>query len=176
MNDVRDNLAIKIFSAIKNLLSSWHRSFARWLGVILCIVVISWLALGYFVPSPPSRITIATAFKGSTFDYFGQRYRERFARAGVKVDLHETAGVLENIRLLQDPNSGVDVAFVTGGVSDSSHAPESALQQGLKEVELDTQPSESLARLILILNRRAYYLSQVTPRSMLSIKVRSRSC
>jgi hypothetical protein len=40
----------------------------------------------------------------------------------VKVELRETAGVLENLRLLQDPKSGVHIAFVTGDVSDSSHA------------------------------------------------------
>jgi TRAP-type uncharacterized transport system substrate-binding protein len=95
----------------------------RWLATIFCIVGISWLALEYFVPSPPSTITIATALKGTTYGYFGQRYRERFARAGVKVNLRETAGVLENLRLLQDPSSGVAIAFVTGGVSDASHAP-----------------------------------------------------
>ena len=47
----------------------------RWLVAILCIVGISWLALEYFVPSPPSKITIATALRGTTYDYFGQRYR-----------------------------------------------------------------------------------------------------
>ncbi len=89
---------------------------------MFCIVVIGWLALAYLVPSPPSRITIATGPKGTTFDYFGERYRRDFARAGVKVDLRETAGALENLRLLQDADSGVDIAFVTGGIPDSSHA------------------------------------------------------
>ena len=77
-------------------------SLTQGLVTILCIVGISWLALEYFVPSPPSRITIATGRKGTTFDFFGERYRERFARAGVKLDLRETAGALENLRLLQE--------------------------------------------------------------------------
>lgn len=93
------------------------------LAAIFCILGISWLALDYFVPAPPSKITIATAFKGASFDYFGKRYQERLARIGVKVELRETVGALENLRLLQDPNSGVQIAFVTGGVSDSNHAP-----------------------------------------------------
>ena len=101
-----------------------RRQLFKGLVAILCILGISWLALDYFVPSPPSKITIATAFKGSTFDYFGQRYRERLARARVKVELRETAGGVENLRLLQDPKSGVHIAFVTGDISDSSHAPE----------------------------------------------------
>jgi hypothetical protein len=90
----------------------------------LCIVSIGWLALEYFVPSPPSTITIATALKGTTFDYFGRRYRERFARAGIKLNVRETAGALENLKLLRDPRSGVDIAFVTGGMSNGSQAPE----------------------------------------------------
>lgn len=93
------------------------------LAATFCILGISWLALDYFVPSPPSVITIATAFKGSSFEYFGQRYRERLARAGVAVELRETAGTVENLRLLEDTKSGVHIAFVTGDFSDSSHAP-----------------------------------------------------
>jgi TRAP transporter TAXI family solute receptor len=93
------------------------------LAAIFFILGISWLALDYFVPSPPSKITIATAFKGSTFQYYGRRYKTILARAGVKVELRETAGGVENLKLLQDPKSGVDVAFVTGDVSGSSQVP-----------------------------------------------------
>jgi hypothetical protein len=47
-------------------------------------------------------VTIATGRKGTTFDYFGERYRARFARAGVELDIRETNGALENLRLLRD--------------------------------------------------------------------------
>jgi TRAP-type uncharacterized transport system substrate-binding protein len=78
--------------------------------------------LDYFVPSPPSKITIATGFKGSSFEYFGERYRERLAAsARVAVELRETNGAVENLRLLQDPKSGVHIGFVTGDVPDSGH-------------------------------------------------------
>jgi len=102
-----------------------RRQLFKRLAAIFCILGISWLALDYFVPSPPSKITIATSFKGSSFEYFGERYRERLAaRAGVAVELRETSGAVENLRLLQEPKSGVHIAFVTGDVPDSSHAPE----------------------------------------------------
>jgi len=91
---------------------------------LLCAVGIGWLALEYFVPLPPSNITLATGGKGTSFDYFGERYRERFARAGVALTLRETAGAMENFKLLQDANSGVQMAFVIGGISDRSQAPE----------------------------------------------------
>ena len=72
-----------------------RRQLFKGLAPIFCILGISWLALDYFVPSPPSKITIATAFKGSTFDYFGRRYRERLARAGVKVEPRPTLHVAQ---------------------------------------------------------------------------------
>src|ERR1035437_6891745 len=102
--------------------------FSRWqlfkaLATIVCIVGIVSLSLIYFIPAPPSKVTMATAFKGSSFEYYGQQYREIFARFHVELELRETAGAVENVKLLQDPKSGVQIAFVLGGVSDGKHAP-----------------------------------------------------
>ena len=72
--------------------------FNRWhpfevLAVILCIAGISWLALGYFIPAPPSRIAIAGSFKGSHYNFVTAQYKEILARSHVMVDprLTETA-------------------------------------------------------------------------------------
>jgi TRAP-type uncharacterized transport system substrate-binding protein len=100
------------------------RALLKGLGVIVGILVISWLALEYFVPSPPSRITLATGAQGTSLRYFGQRYRERLARVGIDVDLRETAGTTENCKLLRDRNSGVDVSIVTPGFCDNSQGSE----------------------------------------------------
>jgi TRAP-type uncharacterized transport system substrate-binding protein len=81
------------------------------------------LALSYLIPSPPSKVTIATAFKGASFDYYGQLYRDEFAKADVTLELRATEGALDNLKLLLDRDSGVQIAFVTGGVSDAAHSP-----------------------------------------------------
>src|SRR5215472_3807822 len=41
----------------------------------------------------------------------------------VELELRATAGAVENVKLLQDPKSGVQIALVNGGVSDGNHAP-----------------------------------------------------
>lgn len=84
---------------------------------VLAFAAVSW-ALTYFFPAPPSTVTIATAFKGASFDYYGRRYRERFALAKVNLELRATKGALDNLKLLKDPGSGVQIAFVTGGVAE----------------------------------------------------------
>jgi TRAP-type uncharacterized transport system substrate-binding protein len=66
---------------------------------------------------------MATAFKGASFEYYGRQYQEIFARSHVELELRETAGAVENLKLLQDPNSDVQIAFVTGGLSDAKNVP-----------------------------------------------------
>src|SRR5271156_767432 len=98
----------------------------RYLFVLLaavCTMAVVSAVLSYFIPSPPSAVGMATAFKGASFDYYGQRYREKFALANVKLELRATEGALENLNLLKDPASGVQIAFVTGGVSDGEDSP-----------------------------------------------------
>jgi TRAP-type uncharacterized transport system substrate-binding protein len=102
--------------------------YNRWqlfkgLAASVCIVGIVSLALIYFIPAPPSKIVMATSFEGSTFEYYGRQYREIFARSNVELELRETAGAIENVKLLQDPQSDVQIALVLAGVSDGKHAP-----------------------------------------------------
>lgn len=101
-----------------------RRGLIKGLVLLLCILSISWFALDYFIPAPPSRITIATGAKGTGLDYFGERYRDRLARLGLDVNLRPTAGTTENCKLLHDPNSGVDVSFVTAGFCDNDQMSE----------------------------------------------------
>ena len=66
---------------------------------------------------------MATAFKGGVYEYYGRQYREVFARFHIELEVCETGGSTENIKLLLDPNSDVEIAFVNGGISDGKHAP-----------------------------------------------------
>jgi TRAP-type uncharacterized transport system substrate-binding protein len=77
----------------------------------------------YFNPAPPSTITIATGAKGGAYEFFAQQYREKLARAHVSLNIRITDGTSENLRLLEDPKSGVQAAFVVGGASNSQEAP-----------------------------------------------------
>jgi TRAP-type uncharacterized transport system substrate-binding protein len=102
--------------------------FSRWQlfkGLVLAVGIMGVvsLVLSYSIPAPPSTVIMATGIKGNTFNYFGQRYREIFARFNIELELPDTAGAAENIKLLEDPKSGVQIALVVGGVSDGKHAP-----------------------------------------------------
>jgi TRAP transporter TAXI family solute receptor len=102
--------------------------YSRWqlfkgLAAAVAIVGIVSLVLIYFFPAPPSKVTMATAFKGSSFEYYGRQYREIFARSNVDLELRASSGAVENIQLLQAPRSGVQISLMLSGISDGKHAP-----------------------------------------------------
>jgi len=100
-----------------------RRQLFKGLAAAVGIVSIVSLILIYFFPAPPSKVTMATAFKGSSFEYYGRQYREIFARSNVDLDLLPTSGAGENIKLLQDPQSGLQFSLMVSGISDGKHAP-----------------------------------------------------
>ncbi len=100
-----------------------HGTVIRGIAALIALIMVTWLALEYFVPSLPTTITIGAGGKGTSFEYFAERYRQRFARAGVNLVVRETAGALENLKLLKDSNSGVQIGFLTGGISNGEDAP-----------------------------------------------------
>lgn len=90
----------------------------------LCVVGLGWFALSYFMPAPPLKISIATGFKGGAYETLGRRYQEILARSHVQLEVHLSNGSGENLRLLQDPKSDIQIAFVQGGVADLNVAPD----------------------------------------------------
>jgi TRAP-type uncharacterized transport system substrate-binding protein len=98
------------------------RYFAA-LAALIGVLAASW-ALFYFFPAPPSKITIATATGGSTYELLGNRYKAILARSHVDVTVRLTNGAAENLQLLQDGNSGVTAGIVAGGISDAALSPD----------------------------------------------------
>jgi TRAP-type uncharacterized transport system substrate-binding protein len=68
-------------------------------------------------PAPPRRIVLSAATPGSGYERFAEMYRARLARDGVELEILSSAGSLENLKRLRDPNSGVQAAFTTTGAA-----------------------------------------------------------
>ncbi len=80
------------------------------IAAVLLIVAYQWLA-----PTPPKKIVLATGSQQGAYAEFGKRYADQLKAYGITVELRETQGAAENLALLRDPASGVDIAFVQGG-------------------------------------------------------------
>src|SRR4029450_435076 len=89
---------------------------------VLLALVLLWLAYVILDPTPPRQVVVATGPEQGAYNEFGKRYAAELARFGVRVELRSTAGAAENRRLLRDPKSGVDVAFMQSGARDEIYA------------------------------------------------------
>ena len=83
---------------------------------VLLAALLLGLAYAALQPNPPRRVVLATGVAQGAYAEFGQRYADRLKAHGIEVVLRPTAGAAENLALLHDPASGVDLAFVQGGV------------------------------------------------------------
>jgi TRAP-type uncharacterized transport system substrate-binding protein len=99
----------------------WH--LLKGLASILCIAGAVSLALIYFFPAPPSTIAMAVGFKGGSYGFIAEQYKDVLAHSYVKLERRITSGAFENIALLQDQNSGISASFVQGGIGNSEQVP-----------------------------------------------------
>jgi TRAP-type uncharacterized transport system substrate-binding protein len=85
------------------------------------LIALALLALAYWVldPTPPKRVVLATGSPLGAYSEFGKRYAHALKAYGITVELRNTQGAAENLELLRNPASGVDLAFVQGGTDDT---------------------------------------------------------
>jgi TRAP-type uncharacterized transport system substrate-binding protein len=88
------------------------------------LLAITLVALAYWLldPNPPRRVVLATGVAQGAYAEFGQRYADRLKQHGIRVELRNTQGAAENLALLRDASSGVQIGFVQGGASETPDA------------------------------------------------------
>jgi TRAP transporter TAXI family solute receptor len=99
---------------------AWKEQLAVAGPAAIAVIIAFVVALQWVKPAPPKQVVIATGRSDGAYYRYAQLYRERFAKAGVTLDVRETSGSVENIRLLEDPKSGVGIAFVQGGTASAA--------------------------------------------------------
>ncbi len=89
----------------------------HWIALVLAAVVLAIVVTAVLLlrTMPPRSITMATGPEGGAYHEVGKFYRAILARSGVELRLRPTGGALENLALLHNPRSGVDVALLQGG-------------------------------------------------------------
>lgn len=87
-----------------------------WIWVVgSCLAVLVATYLIFVEPPPPRSIVIAGGGRHGAYFRFARRYAAELAREGLAVEVRETAGSVENLRLLGE--GAVAAAIVQGGVA-----------------------------------------------------------
>ena len=97
-----------------------RRTLLWTVGILLTValVVVSAYLWG---GSPPNKIVLATGQAGGVYDSFGREYQKRLGAQGLKVELVNTAGSVENFRRIIEGK--VDIAFAQSGTYQTVNDP-----------------------------------------------------
>jgi len=87
-----------------------------YLPVTLVLIGAAFFGLRYVDPAPPTTIRLAAGPEDGAYLRHAQSYQELLADEGIRLEIVTTGGSVENLALLADPKSEIDVAFVQGGV------------------------------------------------------------
>ncbi|MFO1323931.1 MAG: TAXI family TRAP transporter solute-binding subunit [Burkholderiales bacterium] len=93
-----------------------RRTLARGAVLVALLIVVALVGAWFLQSTIPRRIVLASGAADGMYHVFAQRYQAILARDGVTLVERITEGAAENAKLLRDPRSGVDVAFIQGGV------------------------------------------------------------
>jgi len=104
---------------LRNTLVSFRDVLATAGPFVFLTVILLVVAYWFLDPTPPRKVVLATGVEQGAYAEFGKRYAEYLKGYGIQVELRPTHGAAENLKLLRDPNSGVDIAFTQGGAGDS---------------------------------------------------------
>lgn len=94
------------------------------LAILVLVIVFVFGVLLTLIPAPPKSIAIATGFQDGLYYRFGERMQSSLKKEGVDLQVLTTGGTLDNLALLADPKSGVDLAMIQGGVADVAQYPQ----------------------------------------------------
>jgi len=108
-------------------MNSRYRQLRDWaliVGPVLLFIVAGFaLAYQYVEPPPPRHVVMTTGNEKGAYYAFGRKYADILARSGITLEVRPSAGSIENIARLNDPNSGVQVALLQGGLADGASNP-----------------------------------------------------
>jgi hypothetical protein len=84
---------------------------------LLLIIGAFWLAAQFIKPAPPEQLIVSTGGEGGAYQRFAARYKDVLARYGITLMEKPSAGSMENLQRLRDPEVAVDAAFIQGGTA-----------------------------------------------------------
>jgi uncharacterized protein len=94
------------------------RALTVWVSIFaVCLATLVATYMLFVEPPPPRKIVIATGAQNGAYFHFAQKYAEELQKERLSVEVRETAGSVENLRLLGQEGSGVTVAIVQSGVA-----------------------------------------------------------
>ncbi len=104
--------------ASRGLRSRRRRALLVWVWIIgFSLAALGATYVMFVEPPPPHRIVIASGARNGAYFHHAEQYAAELAKDHISVEVRETAGSVENLRLLGQDGSGVVAAIIQSGVA-----------------------------------------------------------
>ncbi len=126
-------------------------------GLVVATLGVGLFALfSYIEPPPPKILKISTGAATGAYYKYAKAYAEKLKAHGITLEVLESTGTAENLRRLNDPKSGVSIAFVQTGVAGSDENPtlESLASIAFEPVWVWSKPGSKLLKPIDLKGKR----------------------
>lgn len=106
-----------------NLLYQLASRPAVLVSVLIALIAVLFASIWLVLPQPPKTLTIATGFPDGLYSQFAHHLKVELAKENITLQIRNTGGSIDNLALINDSNSGIDLAIVQSGVGDSAKYP-----------------------------------------------------
>ena len=107
-----------------NLLYQLASRPAILVSVLMGLIAALFTGIWFILPQPPQTLTIVTGFPDGLYSQFANHLKIELAKEKITLQIRNTGGSVDNLALINDPNSGIDLAIVQSGVGDPVKYPE----------------------------------------------------
>ena len=107
-----------------NLLYQLASRPATLVSVLMGLIAALFTGIWFILPQPPQTLTIATGFPDGLYSQFANHLKTELEKEKITLQIRNTGGSVDNLALINDPNSGIDLAIVQSGVGDPVKYPE----------------------------------------------------
>lgn len=107
-----------------NILDITKKQVTFFFSTLFLLLVIALVLAWFYAPAIPNKVTIVSGASGGVFDEFAKEFKKALKESsGIDVEIRQTGGSVENMKLLSSPNSGVDLALTISGKTDIKDYP-----------------------------------------------------
>jgi TRAP-type uncharacterized transport system substrate-binding protein len=100
-------------------IDAWSNAQLAWIASVAAFVLAGglWFFLGWFAPPPKHTLTIAAGSRTGAYFHYATRYRELLEAQGIRAEVIETAGTVDNLDRMRDGSAQccADIAFAQAG-------------------------------------------------------------
>jgi TRAP transporter TAXI family solute receptor len=99
-------------------------SFIIYGAAVGVLVLALWVTFQFVKPLPPGKVVMVTGGEGGAYYAFAQEYAEFFKAHGFELEVRASKGSMDNLSIIEDPESGVEAAFMQGGIATPEEHPD----------------------------------------------------